>query len=280
MNTYIVINKKNKKIASIKYPTNWNFYLNKLGKKPASLSGSLKQYLERFINFKINQSLKKILDYEIFGYKQNNVILTYKFDINLIVKLVAKTLIKCNTVLDANRPINVFILPTYNNFVSKKMFGVNGLTYRNTIFLFISRHGDWNERLPKIIAHEYAHLLSLSANKLKTLLDYLIFEGIAENFQKKVLNGKNMPWTKAINVHDARLILKEISPHIYSTNQQYYHRIFLGWDKKYPLWSGYAIGYYVVKSFILKNSNRKWTELIKMKPDEIYKKSIFSMNFK
>ena len=154
------------------------------------------------------------------------------------------------------------------------MSGVSGYTPdRNNILLFISAQKGWKTALKNTIAHEYAHTCAFANHKWISLLDSLIFEGIAENFRESIIGGKPARWSKALNKKQASVILMENIKNLNSINEKKYLQLFLGYNNKYKLWSGYSIGYQIVKSFIRKNNKLQWSEIVKLEPKEILRKS-------
>jgi uncharacterized protein YjaZ len=49
-----------------------------------------------------------------------------------------------------------------------------------------------------------------------------------------------------------------------------YREVFFG-SKKYKRWTGYSIGYWLIKKFRIMNPNINWEEIIKIKPEHILK---------
>jgi len=64
--------------------------------------------------------------------------------------------------------------------------------------------------------------------------------------------------------------LKEIKPVLHKNNFKKYNEIFFE-TGKHPLWSGYSIGYFLVKKYLEKQKTINWKELLKINPEEILK---------
>ena len=60
-------------------------------------------------------------------------------------------------------------------------------------------------------------------------------------------------------------IFNEIKNRLNSKNNKFHKEVFYG-TGKYPLWSGYAIGYYIVKEYLKKQKKVNWSKIIKTKP--------------
>lgn len=155
------------------------------------------------------------------------------------------------------------------------MGGTSGYTpWKNTILVFIDPTTNWERSLEKTITHEYVHSLSRQYHKWKTLQDSLVFEGLAENFVQYIYSEPLSFWSSSLSLKDAKKYFKKIKKDLYSKNHGVYKDVFFK-NEKYPIWTGYAIGYYLVKEYIEKHKNISWSELIKIKPSHIIKESPF-----
>ena len=80
--------------------------------------------------------------------------------------------------------IYIFPIDTSNSFFMRHLQGRSGLAFQNKIFLFLSPISD-EKHWEALMIHEYHHATRMSRNKLNpnkyTLLDSLVFEGLAEN---------------------------------------------------------------------------------------------------
>lgn len=179
----------------------------------------------------------------------------------------------------------VYVFPTSRSFVQRRMFGVNGMTpYRNTFHVYIHPSPQNQEaclrEINHTVAHEYNHTVRFQCFQpsfSSTLLEGFVNEGLAENFRMDVLGGTVSPWAGSLQYDDAKKAFTRIRPLLHSTGKKAYkayYDIFFA-DKKYPLWTGYAIGYQIVKSFLQKLPAVRWTEIIKLPSQEILKRSGF-----
>jgi len=62
--------------------------------------------------------------------------------------------------------------------------------------------------------------------------------------------------------------LAEIKPLLHENDFEKYSEVFFG-TGKYPLWTGYSIGYFLVKKYLKKQKIIKWKEVLKVNPEEI-----------
>ncbi len=117
-------------------------------------------------------------------------------------------------------------------------------------------------------------MLALNFNERKTIQDDLVFEGVAEHFREVFEGGGKAEWVKSISKDEARSILREIEPSPGTENEQFYLDLFLG-TGKFPLWAGYAIGYYLVESYLNQLEEKDWINIIKISVLEIMTQSNF-----
>ncbi|PIS41343.1 MAG: hypothetical protein COT25_03600 [Candidatus Kerfeldbacteria bacterium CG08_land_8_20_14_0_20_42_7] len=221
------------------------------------LTKKIKTTQNGYAGFNTKKELRAYLDVTVGEPKK----ITSKLTEKQILQAVTKSV----TICKKYSPINngeIFLFPTYDPFVQKKMFGVSGFTpWKSTILLFIHPACKSLQQIQYTLAHEYAHATMLRYHKWETLEDSLLFEGIAEHFREKTVGGKKAPWVKAISQKKSEQLLKRIKPKLKSKDPAWYGKIFLGQSKSYPLWSGYAIGYYIIEKMLKNGVNL--LELIK-----------------
>src|SRR3989338_1916841 len=234
----------------------------------------IKKERGKYAGFATKSEIEKFLIAEIFGFNKSVRKKQAKINIRVINNLIKSTLIKCDQKIESKNPLNIYIFPSYNQFVKKRMFGVSGYTQdKNNILLFISPKKGWQSSLKNTVTHEYAHLVTYNYHKWKTLLDSLIFEGIAEHFRESVISGKPSPWTQVLSPQKSKIVFKKIYNKLQSANEKYYQQLFLEFDKKYPLWAGYTLGYQILQLFLRHQKNLPWSKIIKLKPKDILAKS-------
>lgn len=230
--------------------------------------------INNYAGFSSRLKLDNFLNQEIFGFGDKNKLEHTTIDDTKVISNINKTLEKCKQKIAISEKLHVHCFPSYNSFINTKMGGVSGYTSdKNNIFLFISPQSGWQKQLRYTITHEYAHTFAYKYHEWKTLLDSLIFEGIAEHFRESVLGGKISPWSKSIPQKECKEIFKEIYNNLQKTQEKYYQQIFLGAENKYPLWAGYSIGYQIIKSFLSKRKNVSWLEIMKEKTENILSES-------
>lgn len=236
-----------------------------------------------YAGFSTKKSLRKHLKFQIFG--ENKKFSKGHFPLilineNEILRVIKNALKKSFSVLKSD-PIWIFVFPTFNPFVKKKMEGVTGSSFwKNTILLFVyPKVKRWQTPLIYTIAHEFTHSVELKyfpISSSTTLLDALIFEGRANNFAALILKCKPRLGARVLDKSKSKKIFKKIQQKnlLRSTSRKLYYSVFFE-GKKYPFWTGYALGYQIVKSFLKKHPKMKKEKIIKLPPKEILEKSGF-----
>lgn len=224
-----------------------------------------------FAGFKEKKYLKNFLPHFIFGDSEEVSLPDVSKYIEDIKKCLNNATSKCDDLFKLPK-LYIFVFPTQDKFVEEQMKGVNGFApYQKTIHLYInSEIKGWFNELPKTFAHEIAHAISHSLFKWETILDTLVFEGIAEHFRKKTIGGERAPWAKAISEKKAEDIIENLERKelLNIEDQNLYFDLFFGNDE-FPQWAGYTIGYVIVKT-VLENSGEDINSLIKTEPKKVF----------
>lgn len=118
--------------------------------------------------------------------------------------------------------------------------------------------------LVQTLAHELNHIkfFELQPDLYFTVQQHLVTEGLAECFREDIVGGKVAPWSKAFS--EAKILeeLKRIEPIMMSKDRADYSDLFYG-GKRFKRWTGYTIGYYLVKKFLKKNKGMSWEKIMK-----------------
>ena len=141
--------------------------------------------------------------------------------------------------------------------------GAGGYTYSaDLIRIIIDEKTATKDIIAESAVHEFCHAARWGKNSewVKTLFDALIFEGIAVTFEAqftKELKEKQLFIKTILKRTDKEneKILAEIQDQL-DTNSYDYNTIFFKGNNKLPQWSGYSVGYYLVKKY-LEKTNKK-----------------------
>ena len=216
------------------------------------------------------------------GYFNSKNINTYRplltDNKNKIEKIIQLAAQKCLEQLPLSS-LSVFIFPWLGEKYDTVFGGVNGFApYAITVHLFISLTKFSPRSLKETLAHEFSHAVFFYYRKSSlelTLLETLVFEGLAENFREEVMGGKPSLWSTTINKKQCLLALFSLKQSLHSREYDLYRNVFFG-GKKYKRWTGYSIGYKIIKSFRKAYPKKSWKEIMKMKPETIFAMSPFT----
>jgi len=228
-----------------------------------------------FVGFSDKKALKDTLERFIFSWRSEN--LHFKISsrgIDKILEISKKTLEELKE-YSFNKK-HIFVFPCFDNFTIKKMNGLGGFCpWKNVILIFFNPKQGWENSLKETIIHEFVHSISpFYKGGDFSIGEGLIFEGLAENFREKVFGGESAPYSKALNEEKAMEILNEIKNKLDSKDWNEYMGIFYG-TKKYTLWAGYSIGYYLIKKYLKNKGKINWNELLRKDPKNILSEIIF-----
>lgn len=186
------------------------------------------------------------------------------------VSSVKDALKKCSSVLEDK--LYIFTFPKYSKFISEKMNGASGVnTFENVFYIMLSPYSNKSKQkisIKNTVAHELGHALSKEHRNYDDIFRMLKEEGLNEHFRENMIGGGRDPWTKAISKKKSMEIFKEVKEKIKSGKSISYMELFHG-AGKYPRWSGYTIGYYLMKNYLKDLKNINWKELFKTPSKEI-----------
>jgi len=192
---------------------------------------------------------------------------------DIIKKNISVTVGRCSRVLShPTPPIFVFIYPWFPTKSDSILFGgsMAFAAYR-TIHLFVDLDSYTQTSLKQTIAHEWNHLVFYRHHPKRryALRDHMVMEGLAEVFREEIMGGKPAPWAVALSQKEVDEQLKKLQGKLNSTNMRFYRSIFFG-DEEYKRWTGYSVGYRIIKGFRRKNKKLSWEEVVKIDPKNIF----------
>jgi uncharacterized protein YjaZ len=189
---------------------------------------------------------------------------------NKISELVLEYTCKFNKILKfRDTPLIIYIFPWYpTEKLSKEMGGISAYaTFHGVIHLYIDLEKYSKKSLEETMTHELNHLKYYEnfENVFDlTIQDQIILEGLAECFRDDCLGGKSAPWTKNLNKKELEKAIQDLQPHLGKVDWNLHNEIFYG-SKKWKRWTGYSVGYYLVKKYLKSQRKVNWQKLMKMK---------------
>ena len=160
--------------------------------------------------------------------------------------------------------IHVFLFPTFDEFVKKKMGGVTGFcSGYNVILIFINFEGDWEKNVKGVVLHELTHAISpYYKGGDFSIGEGMILDGLAEHFREGIMKNGKSPLCTVLNKEESDKIFEELKDKLDSKDLDLYQEVFYG-TGKYPTWTGYAIGYNLITKFLEGKEEIDWKELLK-----------------
>lgn len=164
-------------------------------------------------------------------------------------------------------PVYIFIFPWIPAEADQKSFhGVSGVTrHARVMQLFINTSDYSVPHVKRSVIHEYNHLVYFYKHfeNSYTLRDHLLVEGLAMLFREEVIGGAKSPWIEALSKEKSLTLYSKLGNRLDSTSYEDYKNLFFG-NTEYKRWSGYSIGYYLIKEFRMNHPNMSWAELMQL----------------
>lgn len=242
------------------------------------LSGEIEDSDSGYAGFNTKENLNNYLREAVFDkVDANNHQYAFTLDEVKIIETVTKAIKKCSDVLPGGIT-SIFVFPTFSQFVKEEMSCTTGYTpWPDTILIFINPTSlQCDKALNETVGHEFNHSVFLRDKQCVTLSESIIFEGLAEHFREQVIGGDQAPWTDIFELNQTKVIFSKMKSAnlLQSTDPEIRRGVFFG-DEKHIRWTGYAIGYYIVKSFLENNPSLDWKEIMARQPKDILSGSNF-----
>jgi len=110
-----------------------------------------------------------------------------------------------------------------------------------------------SETFKRTLAHEMYHALRWkNPGYGKTLLEALITEGLADHFDIEVFGQLPHPWSRAVLYKEKKSLIDLVKKEYNNKcDRKVYKEWFLGWGSRgIPRWSGYTVGFEIVKKYL------------------------------
>ena len=141
--------------------------------------------------------------------------------------------------------------------------GIGGRTYHSRLIVVAldkSQHEPSEDFIFETVCHELSH--SLRWEKVpefaETLFDSMVMEGLAVVLEEQAMNQSDYELRQFFLTEVRRTKLKEINTMIAVLNDKFddteydYETIFFSGNDLLPRWTGYKLGYYLVKRYLSK----------------------------
>lgn len=189
-----------------------------------------------------------------------------------IENIISKTIERCNEKLSVPTKNFIFVHPYFPTKEDEVFDGVMAVAVYSCVFhLFVNLEQATEKSIENTVAHELNHTTYYYHHyddfNNYTLLDEMLLEGLAENFREQYFDSQITRWSGALDKEEALQILKDLNKEILYSRDQVLIKEFLFGNDKYKKWTGYSIGYWLVKEFIEQNTDLSWEELMKLKRD-------------
>ena len=181
-------------------------------------------------------------------------------NLNKVEKLIKEAVIDAESYVFPKLGIswNIDLMITnHMTFVLIPEDGVGGRTYwSDLITVCIDEEKMTKPKLTELLIHELCHAARWGKNDewINTLFDNIINEGIATYFEAEFARDRNEKqfFIKTIlerSDEENKKILDKLRNQLES-NSYDYDMIFFNGDNELPRWSGYSLGFYLVKKYL------------------------------
>jgi|SRR3989344_3044423 len=226
----------------------------------------------KYAGYLKEKDLQKDLLHYVGSGDFHNYHLLSKRQKQTIEKAIYEAIKKCHDILPhPNLPVFVFAYPWFPNARDRILFrGNTARTMYYTIHIFIDSDAYTKVSLQETISHEWNHLVfyRYHSEHEHTLGTDIIMEGLAEVFKEEIMGSKPSPWAFALTEEEVLKEFTSIEKKLNIQGMGMHRELFFG-SRKYKRWTGYSIGYRLVKEFRSKHPKLDWKEFIKIKPQDI-----------
>ena len=213
--------------------------------------------------------------------------------------VIEDTLFRCSEELprpDLSARIVILMGDGESRGLTQAMQYVNGVSLgAHTTLLFLWPGHNWRETLAYTAAHEYVHLVrnrlfprGLAGGRMiyikndepDTLLDAMLSEGMADSFAGTIVPTHQPHWTTALTPDIERAIWPQVERRLNDTDPQEIRRYLFGDDDRVPVWTGHAIGYAIVQSYMRSHPDARLATVISMPIRALLEESGYTPGFR
>lgn len=99
-----------------------------------------------------------------------------------------------------------------------------------------------------------------------TLFDSMIFEGLAIAFEEEVSGTTAFMPSQLLTRVDTESLIGKVKAHFDDTNFEHFRWFIFDSTGELPRWTGYEVGYYLVRRYLSRHRNKKASELVLKAP--------------
>ena len=151
--------------------------------------------------------------------------------------------------------------------------------------LFVWPGGDWRANLRYNVVHEYAHLVRnllfprgiaggrlvyMKTQQPETLLDAMVAEGICDCFAQRCLDGARPRWMDTQDEVEPRRMWPRVHRRFGISDATEIRRFLFGDSDRVPAWTGYTLGYMIVRKYLDNNPDASMMRLVSMPASDVY----------
>lgn len=155
-------------------------------------------------------------------------------------------------------------------------FGIGGYTPNaHTIFISLDpKHprfiSSLKAVLPRTLAHELHHTIRwIDPGYGQTLGEALVTEGLAASFELEVFGNTPNMWDVAVRGKKLRQLQARAAREIHSTTYNHNEWFFGSVRRNIPRWTGYALGYSIVNTYLQQNQRVTPSMLVRVPAKKI-----------
>ena len=178
-----------------------------------------------------------------------------------------------------------------SKLLTQVMHGVMGISMSSqATLLFFWPSGDWLSWLAYTAAHEYIHLVRnhlfprglsggrpvyLKTQEPETLLDAMVVEGIADVFAKQIYPQLQPCWLQTLDQVEEARIWPMVRRRLGVSDPNEVRRFVSGDGDRVPQWTGYCLGYSIVRSYLDLHPSARPANLLGMQASTIFSESAY-----
>lgn len=182
----------------------------------------------------------------------------------------------------------VFLLPGdgESRVLVRQMNGVLAFSLgAQAMVVFLWPVDGWERWLTYTVTHEYIHLVRnllfprapsggklvyVKSREAETLLDAMVAEGMADAFARDLCPETRPPWTDALSPEQERRLWPRVHRRFGVSDTTEIRRVLFGDNDRVAPWTGYTLGYKIVRRYIDANEGVRPASLVGLGARAIY----------